>query len=144
MRPKRFFLPALFLFVLGAGNIVVGTYKEWQYTQVYDELSLLEASAESGIVSGLDRLRDVRTGQDNSPQNQYAQSQREARTRLQFYRLVAFGGKSFIALGVLLLAAALAFHLSGTSSQLRRLINVPLSLYQLGVLIGDQVRGRFV
>ena len=106
MTPRRLLLPALFLFVLGAGNIIVGSYKEWQYRQVYEELAVLEASPDASA-SGLDRLQNFKQLSDR-----YLQGQIEARERLQFYRLVAFGGKTFIGVSIGLLAMALLLQVT--------------------------------
>lgn len=108
MSPRKLLLPALFLFVLGVGNISVGLYKEWQYRQVYEELTILESSPEFGSASGLNRLQNYQETRDR-----YQQGQIEARDRLQFYRLVAFGGKALIGISIILLAAALLFHIAG-------------------------------
>ena len=100
MKPMKFLLPALFLFVLGVGNIVVGYYKEWQYKQVYDELTELEPSPV--LSSTLSRLQTTKQTSDR-----HLQRQLEANERLNLYRLVSFGGKSFIAVSLVLFALAL-------------------------------------
>ena len=109
MSPRKLLLPALFLFVLGLGNISVGTYKEWQYRQVYEELTVLEASPEFGAALGLNRLQNFQENNDR-----YLQGQVEARDRRQFYRLVAFGGKVLIGVSIIFLATALLFQVSGS------------------------------
>lgn len=108
MRPRRFLLPALFLLVLGTGNIYVGMYKEMQYKQVYEELSVLGPSPDIDDSSALTRLESFR--QTNQ---RYAERQLEAKDRLQHYRLVTFGGKAFIAMSIVLLSAALLFQITG-------------------------------
>jgi hypothetical protein len=100
MKPMKFFLPALFLFTLGVGNIIVGNYKEWQYKQVYDELTELQPSPP--LSSTLSRLQTAKQTSDRHLQRQF-----EANERRNLYRLVSFGGKSFIALSLLFFSLAL-------------------------------------
>lgn len=108
MKPQRLVLPAVFLFILGTGNIYVGVYKEMQYRQVYEELSVLGPAPAFDDKSPLGRLESFKVTNDR-----YLQRQLEAKDRLQHYRLVAFGGKTFIGLGIGLLATALLFHVTG-------------------------------
>lgn len=101
IRPMKFLLPALFLFVLGVGNVWVGQYKEWQYKQVYDELSELQPA--SNINSTLGRIQSVPQTKDR-----HRRRQMEANERRNLYRLVAFGGKAFISLSLMLFALSAA------------------------------------
>ena len=98
-RPMKFFLPALFLFVLGLGNILVGYYKELQYTQVYKELS--ESAPMPIIPSAISRIQAVPLAQDR-----HVRRQMEANERRNLYRLVGFGGKAFMCLSVVLFSLA--------------------------------------
>ncbi len=100
IRPVKFILPAAFLFVLGLGNILVGQYKEWQYTQVYEELSVREPAPRLPSVIG--RIQAVPQAQDRHMRRQI-----EANERRNLYRLVAFGGKIFMSLSLLLLASGI-------------------------------------
>ncbi len=85
-------LPGLFLLVLGVGNLAVGMLKEEQYQEVIDELSVEEAvRAENGPT-----IRPELVTEENSKRSQ--QRRMKAVARLDFYRLVGFGGKVFIAL----------------------------------------------
>ena len=103
IRPIKFLLPALFLFVLGLGNILVGQYKEWQYTQVYEELSVQEPAPKLPSVIG--RIQAVPQAQDR-----HLRRQIEATERRNLYRLVAFGGKTFMSLSLVLLCLGLFFR----------------------------------
>ena len=99
MKPMKFLLPAIFLFTLGVGNIIVGSYKEWQYKQVYDELTELKPSP--ALSSTLSRLQTTKQTSDR-----HLRRQLEANERRNLYRLVSFGGKSFIALSIVLFSFA--------------------------------------
>jgi hypothetical protein len=104
IRPLKFFLPAAFLFVLGLGNILVGHYKEWQYTQVYEELSVQTPTPKLPSVVG--RIQAVPQVQDRHMLRQI-----EANERRNLYRLVAFGGKAFMSFSIVLLSlGALALY----------------------------------
>jgi len=104
-RTLKFFLPAAFLFVLGLGNILVGHYKEWQYNQVYEELSVQTPTPKLPSVVG--RIQAVAQVQDR-----HVRRQIEANERRNLYRLVAFGGKAFMSFSlVLLLLAGFAQYL---------------------------------
>ncbi len=95
MRPMKFFLPALFLFVLGLGNILVGYYKELQYSQVYEELA--QTAPMPILPSAISRIEAVPLAQDR-----HLRRQIEANERRNLYRLVGFGGKAFMCLSVVL------------------------------------------
>lgn len=99
IRPLKFFLPAAFLFVLGLGNILVGHYKEWQYTQVYEELRIETPTPKLPSVVG--RIQAVPQIQDRHMRRQI-----EANERRNLYRLVAFGGKAFMSFSLVLLSLA--------------------------------------
>ena len=98
-RPMKFFLPALFLFVLGLGNILVGYYKELQYTQVYEELT--ETAPMPILPSAISRIQAVPIAQDR-----HVRRQMEANERRNLYRLVGFGGKAFLCMSVILFSLA--------------------------------------
>ena len=96
----KFLLPAIFLLVLGAGNVIVGDYKEYQYQQVYQELKELQPTTNIG--STLGRIQSVPQTNDRHQRRQV-----EANERRNLYRLVAFGGKVFISLSILLFTMSL-------------------------------------
>jgi hypothetical protein len=50
-------LPALFLLILGAGNLIVGTYKKDEYHQIFNELSSSQTIAVPYNASPLTRIR---------------------------------------------------------------------------------------
>lgn len=95
---SRLVMPSLFLLVLGAGNIGVGTYKSYQYQDVLDALSLQEPQASLITTSPLRRLQLERLAADRSYHRQ-----EQATAKRDFYRLVSFGGEVFVALSILLL-----------------------------------------
>ncbi len=99
VRPMKFFLPAVFLLVLGLGNITVGYYKEWQYRQVYEELNELEPN--SKMSSALGRIQAVPQTKDRREQRQL-----EATERRNLYQMVGFGGKALVFVSLLLFSAA--------------------------------------
>ena len=113
VRPLKYFLPAIFLFVLGLGNILVGHYKELQYRQVYEELT--ESEPLPQLPSAISRIQAVPQVQDR-----HLRRQMEARERRNLYRLVGFGGKTFMSLSVIFFFLALfaryAAHRDGNVS----------------------------
>lgn len=113
-RCSRLLVPALFLLVLGAGNILVGTFKVRQYDEVYSELATLEPAAEPLPGSALMRIHTMRRVTDRLERRRY-----EVEDRRNLYLLVVFGGKIFIALStVLLLVAAIGQVLLSGGSRL--------------------------
>lgn len=92
---SRWLLPALFLFTLGAGNVLVGRFKAEQYEQVMVELSRSEIPQSFANSSVLERIQLAEESGDR-----LLQRQEKARFRVDFYRLVSFGGKIFLALSI--------------------------------------------
>ena len=103
MKPMKFFLPGVFLLVLGAGNITVGEFKGRQYEQVLEELSGLQLPPQLINVSPLRRI------QMESETDRLFQRQKNAEARRDFYKLVSFGGRVFIAMSVVLLSLGAVF-----------------------------------
>lgn len=92
---NRCILPAIFLITLGAGNLGVGLYKEDQYQQVVDDLS------KETVIQHLDNaspLTRIRLGEEKA--RRLDQRRKQALARVDFYRMVVFGGKIFIALSL--------------------------------------------
>ncbi len=100
-RPMKFLLPGLFLLVLGLGNILVGSFKEHQYLEVYQELSVLEPAPDTARNSALGRIHTAKQTNDR-----FYRRQAEASDRRTLYRLVHFGGRVFVTLSALLLFLA--------------------------------------
>ncbi len=98
LRPADLLVPGLFLLVIGAGNFCVGTYKLSQYKEVLRELSDIKPSP---ALKHLSPLRRVQLANDGAYRLQ--QRRKQAIARRDLYRLVKFGGKIFIALGLPLL-----------------------------------------
>ena len=101
----KLLLPAIFLLVLGIGNLLVGYYKEWQYSQVYQELIELEPTQTKLKSGSLDRIQTTKTSKDRRKQHQL-----EAYERLNLYKLVSFGGKVFIGVSLLMFYLSLLNH----------------------------------
>ena len=99
--PIKFILPGLFLLVLGAGNIYIGSSKVNEYQNVLIELEKQQPSNFKNT-SPLKRLRLAEQSTDR-----IFQRIGEAKDRISFYTLVVFGGKCFFAIGVVLLLISL-------------------------------------
>lgn len=89
--PAKSLVPAIFLFLLGMGNITVGVLKERQYREVYEELAVLQTAPNPISASSLGRIRAAVPNRDR-----HLERQGEATERRNFYSLVIFGGKVFI------------------------------------------------
>jgi hypothetical protein len=112
LKPMKLILPGLFLFVLGIGNIGVGTFKGLQYQQVLQELTELEPTP--GLENA-STLRRVQLAEEVASRHYERLSM--ARGRRDFYDLVEYGGKVFVGVSlVLLLGGALVY--SSTASRL--------------------------
>ncbi len=99
--PIKFILPGLFLLVLGAGNIYIGSSKVSEYQNVLIELEKQQPSNFKNT-SPLKRLRLAEQSADR-----IYQRLGEAKNRISFYQLVVFGGKCFFILGIILLLISL-------------------------------------
>ncbi len=104
----KLLLPAIFLLVLGIGNLWVGYFKERQYELVYEELRKLESSTSSSTP-----INTPETNQNIA--ERHARRKREVEERQGFYSLVSFGGKAICSLSLLLFTAAIASQLIGTA-----------------------------
>lgn len=112
LRPAHFFLPAFFLLALGLGNIGVGSYKMEEYEQVAKELALLEPS--QGLVHA-SPLQRIQLASDNA--DRILLRQRHVNARKEYYRLVSFGGKLLLYLGLLLLSVGTVLTFSSASTR---------------------------
>jgi len=97
----KLWVPAIFLLVLGFGNISVGSFKVEQYQQVLAELSSLPSAPKLSNASPLSRIQVA----DKVADRRY-QRQKKAKARLEYYNLVIFGGQIFVGAGVLLFVFA--------------------------------------
>jgi len=102
-RIARFFLPGVFLAVLGIGNVLVGLYKEAQYEQVLHGLSSNETILGLQKASPLTRIQLLR-----QKAHRLYHRRKKALARVDFYRLVIFGGKVFLFLSIPFLVGAAA------------------------------------
>jgi hypothetical protein len=94
-RTARFLVPCFFLLALGAGNVWVGQFKYEQYDEIVKALEQKSSSINSeSHISPLQRLKST----IDSPPRLLAQ-ERKAQARRDFYQVVQFGGRVFIALG---------------------------------------------
>ena len=94
-RPAFFFVPGVFLMALGLGNFIVGTLKLTQYQEVTQELKAIHPSEAMFHLSPLRRLQLV-----NDSEYRLFQRKQYADSRKDFYRLIKFGGKIFMAVAV--------------------------------------------
>jgi len=100
-RPITFWLPGIFLFLIGFGNTVVGVMKADQFDEVLQELASAKQYKEEVSSSPLMRMQLARKLTDKTF-NQYSTYEE----RRNFYKTVAFGGKVVMALSLLLFSAA--------------------------------------
>jgi len=114
MRPMKFFLPGIFLLVLGIGNISVGTFKRQQYSSVLKELSVRESTTELVNVSP---LRRIQLAKQNANRNYERIG--HARARRDFYGLVTFGGEVFIGLSAVFLLISILLRLKSPIPEAR-------------------------
>ena len=99
--PIKFILPGIFLLILGAGNIYIGSSKVSEYQTVLIELEKQQPSNFKNT-SPLKRLRLA-----EQSANRIYQRLGEAKDRISFYKLVVFGGKCFFVLGAILILFSL-------------------------------------
>lgn len=91
----RFVIPCIFLLALGVGNVTVGTFKYEQYDEIVKELESRPKTQYSDLnISPLLRLKST----IDSPPRLLAQ-EKKAQARRDFYQVVQFGGRVFLALG---------------------------------------------
>ncbi len=109
-RIMRFVVPGIFLFVLGVGNILVGTFKGNQYEQVLAELA---SAGELPALADASPLRRIQLATQTV--SRLYQRQDKARAKLDFYRLVASGGRVFVALSFIFLLIGLVRYIKGLS-----------------------------
>ncbi len=97
LKPETFWLPAIFLFLLGLGNALIGQMKMGQFEEALAELDSAQQYKEEVSSSPLMRMQIARRLTDSriSTQLQYEE-------RWNFYRTVRFGGKVVMALSLLL------------------------------------------
>jgi hypothetical protein len=98
LKPAQFLIPAAFLFLLGTGNLAVGTFKRSQYEDVLTELALFET------LPGLNRSSSLRRVQvSKQTTHRLNERQDKAQARVDMYRLVEFSGKLFLTIALLTL-----------------------------------------
>jgi hypothetical protein len=97
---KDALLPGIFLLSLGIGNIAVGWYKAEQYEQVLIELS----DTRSPPLINASPLRRIQLA-NKTLQRSY-QRQVKSQARLDFYRLVTYGGEIFVCISLLVIVYA--------------------------------------
>ncbi len=102
IKPIKFLIPAIFLFVLGIGNIAVGSLKQAQFVQAYNELAELEPMEKGIESSALNRIQNIKQTKER-----HIERKLQAKERKYFYGLVAYGGKVFV--GVSLVFFYLSF-----------------------------------
>jgi hypothetical protein len=91
----RFLVPCFFLLALGIGNITVGTFKYEQYDEIIKDLeSRPPSNSVEDTVSPLQRLKST----IDTPPRSLAH-EKKAQARKDFYQLVLFGGRVFLAMG---------------------------------------------
>lgn len=91
----KFIIPCFFLLALGIGNITVGTFKYEQYDEIIKDLESRPANISvNDTFSPLQRLKST----IDTPPRSLAH-EKKAQARKDFYQLVLFGGRVFLAMG---------------------------------------------
>lgn len=100
----KFFLPGVFLLLLGLGNILVGMTKSLQYDRLLAELSAQENNQTLEEMAPLERVQAA-----NRQESRVIKNLSTAVSRREFYSLVTLGGEVFVGLsaGLLLVSAIL-------------------------------------
>lgn len=96
IKPIKFLIPAIFLFVLGIGNIAVGSIKQAQFIQAYNELAELAPIDQEIESSALNRIQSIKQTKER-----HIEKKLEAKERNHFYGLVAYGGKVFVGISLI-------------------------------------------
>jgi len=114
VKPTKLFVPAIFLLVLGLGNIGVGSLKKQQYQQVLSELTLRSPELPLINASPLRRIQLNRHSEDRN-----LDRLKQAQTRIDLYHLVILGGAAMVSLGsvLLLLSACVNFKYAGSKDK---------------------------
>ena len=110
VRPMFFFLPGLFLFLLGLGNVWVGGVKEREYTAVLQELEALAAAQPETKLLHASPLKRVQIAL-NSAERTYHRREKVL-ARLNFYEMVIYGGRFFVLVGALFILAAITTRIA--------------------------------
>lgn len=97
MKSRFFFIPGVFLLVIGLGNYVVGYYKEQQYSRIIDELSVQQPRENFSMLSPLSRLE-----MEKSVSLRLTQRTEKANSRRELYHLFSIGGLAWVLCSILL------------------------------------------
>ena len=106
VRPMFFFLPGLFLLILGMGNLWVGEIKEQEYQTVLDELQMLSTAAPAAKLVHASPLKRVQLALNAAERTFHRRE--KALARKEFYSLVRYGGRFLTLAGFLFLLSAFA------------------------------------
>jgi hypothetical protein len=106
LRPMKLLLPAVFLLILGLGNIGVGIQKRDQYQEVIEELTELRPTEALTPTSPLIKFQQELQSADRN-----TQYRKQAEDRKEFYSLIAYGGFLILLLSALLFVGALGLKI---------------------------------
>jgi hypothetical protein len=96
------FSVAVFLFFLGAGNLLIGVYKTHQYKVLIQKADYEIKAPKNPLVPLVQSPLNINT---------YTEHLKKLEHRLDYYTLVVLGGKVFLAFcGMLLLAALVVYR----------------------------------
>ena len=108
IKPIKFLLPAIFLLVLGIGNIIVGAFKTDQYQEV---LSELYSTTDHKPITAVDKASPLRRIQlTTQSQERTFQRLRAVQGRIEFYKMVSTGGGVFVMISILLMIVAVSIR----------------------------------
>ena len=106
-KPITFILPAVFLLIMGIGNLSIGVYKRSQYESTIRDLSLEKPKTK--LLDNASPLRRIEY--EKTTANRLNKRQARAKGRRDFYRLVSFGGIFFIALSFIFFSLGLCIKI---------------------------------
>ena len=106
IKPQKFFVPAVFLLLLGLGNMYVGNDRQLAHQEILDELEATEALPDVATTSPLIRMQILQLSQEK-----LVHRQKTAESRVAFYRLVTIGGRALCLLSGVFFAISLLLAL---------------------------------
>lgn len=105
IKPMKLLLPGVFLFVLGFGNIFVGSFKGRQYEQILEQLKVIEPSSSFVDSSPLKRMQESQRALSRLS-NQID----KAKARIEFYQFINLGGTIMTLLSFVLIGASAVLY----------------------------------
>ena len=102
IKPIRLLIPAIFLVVLGVGNVLVGHFKYQQYNEMLNELNSENNFEKTENLSPLQRLKYT-----SNSSTKVISLKQKAEARRELYQLVSYSGKIFLTISTLFFVASI-------------------------------------